>query len=56
MSPLSVHVLPKIGRYPVEEVDQHLLKDLLAPIWHDKPESAEKALNRISLALAHAAS
>jgi len=55
MSPLAVHVLPKIGRYPVEEVDQHLLRDLLAPIWHEKPESAEKALNRIGLALSHAA-
>lgn len=55
MSPLAVHVLPKIGRYPVEEINQHLLKDLLAPIWHEKPESAEKALNRVGLALAHAA-
>lgn len=55
MSPLSVHVIPKIGSYPVEEIDQHVLKDLLAPIWHDKPEAAAKALNRISLTLKHAA-
>lgn len=55
MSPLSVHVLPKIGSYPVEDVDQHVLKELLAPIWHEKPEAAVKALNRINLALKHAA-
>jgi integrase len=55
MSPLAVHVIPKIGAYPVEEIDQHVLKDLLAPIWHEKPEAAEKALNRISLTLTHAA-
>lgn len=55
MSPLSVHVLPKIGNYPVEEVDQHVLTDLLTPIWHEKPEAAAKALNRMSLTLKHAA-
>lgn len=55
MSPLAVHVIPKIGAYPVEEIDQHVLKDLLGPIWHEKPETAEKALNRISLTLTHAA-
>lgn len=55
MSPLSVHILPKLGKYPVEELDQHLLKETLEPIWHAKPEAAEKALNRIGLALKHAA-
>lgn len=55
MSPLRVHVIPKIGSYPVEDIDQHILKDLLAPIWHSKPEAAVKALNRINLSLKHAA-
>jgi integrase len=55
MSPLLVHVIPKIGKYPIEEVDQHVLKQTLAPIWHEKAESAEKALNRIQIALRHAA-
>lgn len=32
MSPLQVHVIPKIGTHTVEEVDQHVLRDLLAPI------------------------
>lgn len=55
MSPLLVHVIPKIGKYPVEEIDQHIIKQTLAPIWHEKAESAEKALNRINVALRHAA-
>lgn len=55
MSPLTKHVLPKLGKYPVSEIDQHLLKDTLSPIWHKKAETAEKALNRINLVLKHAA-
>jgi len=53
MSPLAIHVIPKIGSRPVEEVDQHALKELLEPIWHAKPEAAEKALNRFNLTLKH---
>lgn len=55
MSPLSVHILPKLGKLPVEELDQHILKETLEPIWHAKPEAAAKALNRLSLTLKHAA-
>jgi len=55
MSPLKVHVIPKIGSKAIEDLDQHALKDLLAPIWHDKPQAASKALNRINLTLKHAA-
>ena len=53
MSPLSVHVLPKIGKRPIEEIDQHTLKDLFQPIWHAKPEAAAKALNRLNLTMKH---
>lgn len=55
MSPLTVHVIPKIGAYPVEEVDQHVICETLNPIWHKKPDAAEKALNRINLSIKHAA-
>ncbi|MEP3422896.1 MAG: integrase arm-type DNA-binding domain-containing protein [Erythrobacter sp.] len=55
LSPLKVHVIPKIGSKPIEDVDQHLLKELLLPIWHEKPQAASKALNRINLTLKHAA-
>src|SRR5690606_37654170 len=54
MSPLSVHVLPKLGAVPVEDLDQHHIRETLEPIWHTKPEAAEKALNRLGLALKHA--
>jgi integrase len=54
MSPLSSHIIPKLGTVPVEAIDQHTLVDTLGPIWHDKPEVARKALNRVNLTLKHA--
>jgi len=55
LSPLSVHVIPKIGSMAVEDVDQHVLKRTLEPIWHDKADTARKAMNRMNLTLKHAA-
>lgn len=55
MSPLKTHIIPKIGKLPVEDVDQHALKRVLDPLWHTKTEAAEKALQRINLTLKHAA-
>ncbi len=54
MSPLSSHIIPKLGSIPIEDIDQHTLVDTLGPIWHDKPEVARKALNRVNLTLKHA--
>ena len=55
LSPLSVHVIPKIGGRPIEDLDQHMLKSVLEPIWHEKADVARKAVNRINLTLKHAA-
>ena len=55
LSPLTGHIIPKLGEYPVEEITQHALMETLGPIWHDKPEVARKCLNRVSLTLKHAA-
>lgn len=44
MSPLMFHLLLKLGGYPVEDIDQHILKEALAPIWHKKPQAAVKHL------------
>ncbi len=55
MSPLEVHVLPKLGRVPITDIDQRDIRDCLAPIWHTKPEAARKALNRLGIVLKHAA-
>ena len=54
-SPLELHVLPKLGKMPIEEVDQRDIKDVLAPIWHTKADTARKALNRIGIVFRHAA-
>lgn len=53
-SPLELHVLPKLGKVPVTDIDQIDIRDVLAPIWHTKAETAQKALSRISICLQHA--
>ncbi|OZB17832.1 MAG: integrase [Rhodobacterales bacterium 34-62-10] len=55
MSPLAIHVLPKLGKVPVTDLDQRDIRDTLAPIWHTKADTARKALNRLSIVLKHAA-
>ncbi|MEM7068715.1 MAG: integrase arm-type DNA-binding domain-containing protein [Pseudomonadota bacterium] len=55
MSPLALHVLPKIGKTAIEDLDQHVIKDVMKPIWHKKADTARKAMNRINLTLKHAA-
>ncbi len=54
-SPLELHVLPKLGKVPVEDLDQQDIKNTLGVIWHDKADTARKALNRLSIVLRHAA-
>jgi integrase len=54
-SPLELHVLPKLGRVPVADIDQKDIRDTLAPIWHTKAETARKAMNRLGIVLRHAA-
>ena len=55
LSPLERHVLPKLGRVPVDELDQRDIRDCLAPIWNSKSDTARKALNRLNIVLRHAA-
>lgn len=54
-TPLKLHVLPKLGKMPVEELDQQDIKNVLAPIWHTKADTARKAMNRLSIVMRHAA-
>ncbi len=54
-SPLALHVLPKLGKVPVSDIDQTDIRDCLAPIWHAKASTAEKALGRLALCIKHAA-
>ena len=55
LTPLTLHVLPKIGKVPVTDIDQRDIRDTLAPIWHNKADTARKAMNRLSIVLRHAA-
>lgn len=54
-SPLALHILPKLGKVPIAEIDQVDIRDTLKPIWHSKAETARKALNRLSICFKHAA-
>ena len=54
-SPLRLHILPKLGKMPVSEIDQRDIRDTLAPIWHNKAETARKAMDRLGICLKHAA-
>lgn len=54
-SPLELHVLPKLGKVPVADLDQVDIRDTLAPIWHTKSDTARKAINRLSICIQHAA-
>ena len=53
-SPLKLHVLPKLGKIAVDEIDSTLIKDTLSPIWHKKADTARKAMNRLNIVLSHA--
>lgn len=54
-SPLELHILPKLGKAPVADIDQKDIRDALAPIWHKKAATASKAMNRLGICLTHAA-
>ena len=54
-SPLELHILPKLGKVPVADIDQRDIRDAIAPIWHTKADTARKALNRLSICMRHAA-
>ncbi|MEO1405662.1 MAG: integrase arm-type DNA-binding domain-containing protein [Pseudomonadota bacterium] len=54
-SPLELHVLPKLGGVPVEEIDQRDIRNVLQPLWHTKADTARKAMNRLGIVLQYGA-
>jgi integrase len=54
-SPLELHILPKLGKVPVADIDQQDIRDTLSPIWHTKAATATKAINRLNIVMRHAA-
>ena len=55
LSPLTNHILPSLGNIPVDQIHQRDIKEVLAPLWHKKHATAEKALNRLNIVFKHAA-
>ncbi len=55
INPLVNHVIPKLGKIPVAEIDQNDIRHTFAPIWHTKPAVAKKAMDRLGICLRHAA-
>lgn len=55
MSPLNLHILPKLGALPVSQITQNDIAEVLKPLWHEKSVTATKALNRLGIVLNHAA-
>lgn len=54
-SQLELHVLPKLGKVPIEDLDQRDIYTVLSPIWHSKSETARKAMNRLGIVFEYAA-
>lgn len=54
LSPLEIHIIPKIGNTLVTDIDQNTIKDVLSPIWRTKYPTADKALGRLRIALEYA--
>lgn len=54
-SPLELHVLPKLGKMPVSQIELRDIRDTLAPIWHEAAHTAKKAMNRLGICMRHAA-
>lgn len=40
-SPVKVHILPRLGTTPVGEIDQTVIRNTLAPIWHKGRDRAK---------------
>lgn len=49
MSPLTTHVLPKIGRRRISTLKAADIREALRPIWRTKHPTAEKAIQRLHI-------
>ncbi|EJF87276.1 hypothetical protein MCY_00400 [Bartonella rattimassiliensis 15908] len=55
LTPLTLHVFPKLGDIAITELTQIDIKECLSPIWKTKNETTSKALSRLNIAIKHAA-
>jgi integrase len=54
-APLRTHLMPKLGKVPIAEIDASDIRDALRPIWNDKAETARKTVNRLGQVMTYAA-
>ena len=54
MSSLELHAIPKLGVFPVNEIDAQIIAETLRPIWMETPMIARKVRQRIGLILNYA--
>ncbi len=56
LSSLETYAFPTIGALPIDKVAGPAIRDLLAPIWNDRQETARRVLQRVKTVLdwAHA--
>lgn len=51
LSPLKMHITPKMGKRRVSQIGQIEIRDALRPIWKTKHETARKAKRRLKIVL-----
>lgn len=51
LATLVTYAFPKMGALPVNEIEGPLIRDVLAPIWLAKPETARRVRQRIGSVL-----
>ncbi len=51
ISTLKTYAFPKMGDRLVSEIEGPLIRDVLAPIWLTKPETARRVRQRIGTVL-----
>lgn len=54
LSPVKIHVLPKLGNRKASSINQIDIRDVLAPIWRTKQPTANMALLRLGMVFRHA--
>ena len=55
LSPLRLHILPKLGALPIEDINQRDIQRALKPIWLKIPETSRKALARLNIVIKYSA-
>lgn len=55
LSPLKLHVLPRLGKRNIVSINQRDVADVLRPLWYSKPPTAIKAARRLDAVFRHAA-